>query len=310
MSAVLRFVFSRLILLACALLLAACGDERGATGYQPQYGDRVVADTMGRKDYVFGIHPLHNPARLFQVYGPIMDRLNAAIPEAHFSLEASRNYEEFDRKLYARHFDLALPNPYQTVNSLGHGYRVFGKMGDDDQFRGIILVRKDGPVRQVSDLKGKILSFPALTALAATMLPQQFLHERGLPLKDYQANYVGSQESSIMNVYLGNSVAGATWPPPWQAFNKDHPEYAAQLKIMWSTEALPNNGLVARDNFPPQLLKKVSDVLFTLSESEAGRAILASLPLSRFEAANDQTYQPVRDFVAHFSATVRPLEAP
>jgi phosphonate transport system substrate-binding protein len=196
------------------------------------------------------------------------------------------------------------------VNSLAHGYRVFGKMGDDDQFRGIILVRKDGPVRQVSDLKGKILSFPALTALAATMMPQHFLHEQGLPLKDYQAKYVGSQESSIMNVYLGNSVAGATWPPPWQAFGKDHPEYAAQLKIMWSTEPLLNNGLVARDDFPPQLLKKVGDVLFTLQESEAGRAILAALPLLRFDAANDETYRPVRDFVAHFSATVRPLETP
>jgi phosphonate transport system substrate-binding protein len=142
------------------------------------------------------------------------------------------------------------------------------------------------------------------------MMPQHFLHERGLPLKDYQAKYVGSQESSIMNVYLGNSVAGATWPPPWQAFIKAHPEFAVQLKIMWRTDALPNNGLVARDDFPPPLLKKVEEVLFTLQDSEAGRAILAALPLTRFEAANDHTYHPVQDFVAHFSATVRPLEVP
>ncbi|MDD5297100.1 MAG: phosphate/phosphite/phosphonate ABC transporter substrate-binding protein [Rhodocyclaceae bacterium] len=300
----------RWLTVACALLLSACGDNRGTQSYQPQYGTRPMADASSRRECLFGIHPLHNPARLFQVYGPIMDRLNASIPEAHFSLEASRNYEEFDKKLYARHFDLALPNPYQTVTALGHGYRVFGKMGDDDQFRGIILVRKDSPVRKVSDLKGKALSFPAATALAATMMPQRFLHEHGLPIRDYQPLYVGSQESSIMNVFLGTTAAGATWPPPWQAFVKDHPENAAQLKIMWTTESLRNNGLVVRDDFPPQLLQKVEHVLFTLQDSEAGRAILASLPLSRFEAANEETYRPVRDYVAHFSRTVRPLEAP
>jgi phosphonate transport system substrate-binding protein len=241
------------------------------------------------------------------VYGPIVDCLNTAIPEAHFSLEASRNYEEFDKKLYARQFDLALPNPYQTINALRHGYHVFGKMGDDDKFRGILLVRRDSGIHAAADLQGKVVSFPAKTALAATMLPQHFLHEHGLPIGAYAARYVGSQESSIMNVYLGDAAAGATWPPPWIAFQKDHPEQAAQLKVQWNTESLPNNGLVARDDFPPALLNKVAAILYSLHDSAAGRALLERLPLSRFEPADAATYQPVRDFVAHFSQTVRPL---
>ncbi|HEX7454670.1 MAG TPA: PhnD/SsuA/transferrin family substrate-binding protein [Gallionella sp.] len=73
---------------------------------------------------------MHNPARLFEIYGPLIDYLNRNIPGATFRLEASRNYEEFEKKLYARQFDFALPNPYQTLNSLGHGYHVIAKMGD------------------------------------------------------------------------------------------------------------------------------------------------------------------------------------
>lgn len=292
-----------------ALLLAGCGDGDRQAAYQPEFGQQATA-AAAHKEYRFAVHPLHNPKRLFEVYGPIIDRLNAAIPEAHFILEASRNYEEFDKKLYGRQFDLALPNPYQTINALRHGYRVFGKMGDDDKFRGILLLRRDSPVREVSDLKGKVVSFPAKTALAATMLPQHYLHEHGLPMDAYQPRYVGSQESSIMNVYLGDAAAGATWPLPWIAFQREHPDKVAQLKVQWRTGPLPNNGLVARDDFPPALLAKVAAILFGLHESQDGRAMLERLPLSRFESANTATYQPVRDFVAQFSQTVRALPEP
>ncbi|MFA7241450.1 MAG: phosphate/phosphite/phosphonate ABC transporter substrate-binding protein [Sulfuricellaceae bacterium] len=298
---------SRLAAFACALaLLAACGRNDQSAAYQPQFGDRP-ATLSAKKEYLFGIHPLHNPKRLFEVYGPIVDSLNARIPEARFTLEASRNYEEFDKKLYARHFDLALPNPYQTVNALKHGYRVFGKMGEDDMFRGIFIVRKDSAIRNVADLKGKPVSFPAKTALAATMLPQLYLHERGLPIDAYEARYVGSQESSIMNVYLGNTAVGATWPPPWIAFEKDHQDIAGQLKVLWTTEPLTNNGLVARDDFPPELLNKVAAILFSLQNSAAGREMLARIPLARFEKASDATYRPVYEFIGKFGKTVRPL---
>jgi len=61
-------------------------------------------------------------------------------------LEASRNYPAYDKKLFAGHFHFALPNPYQTVTAQKNGYKIFGKMGDDDNFRGIILVRKDSGI--------------------------------------------------------------------------------------------------------------------------------------------------------------------
>jgi len=295
----------RALLLAC--ILAGGCSQADKESYQPRYGDQPPSDSF-KQNYLLGVHPLHNPVHLFEVYGPLVDLLNARIPEAHFTLEASRNYQEYDKKLYARHFDLALPNPYQTINALEHGYRVFGKMADDALFYGILLVRKDSGIRDAADLKGKAVSFPATTALAATMMPQQYLYDHGLPMAAYQSHYVGSQESSIMNVYLGITAAGATWPPPWQAFQHDHPEQAVQLNVQWRTQSLPNNGLVARDDFPPALLKQVADIVFNLQSRREGREILARMPLSHFEAATAETYRPVRLFVAHFDKSVRRLQ--
>lgn len=292
--------------LIAVLLLLACGKPDQA--YQPAV---TPPSPENKTEYVVGIHPLHNPQRLMELYGPIVDYMNSNIPEARFRLEASRNYEEFEKKLYAGNFAFAMPNPYQTVQSLKHGYRVFGKMGDDDAFRGIILVRRDSGIRSVTDLKGRAVSYPAATALAATMMPQYYLHTHGIDVnRDIENRYVGSQESSIENVLRGHVAAGATWPVPWKLFEAEHPEEARQLEIKWQTEPLLNNGWVVRNDIPPQITTAFTRLLTSLHENDQGRAMLARLPISRFEAATDETYLPVREFLEKFSNAVRNIAQP
>lgn len=126
--------------------------------------------------------------------------------------------------------------------------------------------------------------------------------------RDIENRYVGSQESAIMNVLRGHVVAAATWPVPWRAFSAEHPELASQLKVQWKTSTLPNNGWVVRQDVPPRLAEEFAAALFRLQESAAGRQMLARLPVSRFEPADDETYRPVREFLQKFSRTVRPLE--
>ncbi|MGC9386839.1 MAG: phosphate/phosphite/phosphonate ABC transporter substrate-binding protein [Hydrogenovibrio sp.] len=261
--------------------------------------------------YLFGVHPLHNPKRLFDVYQPMIDYINTRLKGGQLRLEASRNYPSYDRKLFDGHFDFALPNPYQTVVSLQHGYRVFGKMADDENFRGIILVRKDSDIDTVPDLKGKVVSYPAPTALAATMMPQWYLYQHGLDInQDITNRYVGSQESSMMNVYLGKSDAAATWPPPWQAFIKERPEVAKKVMIKWQTPHLVNNGLVVKNSVPDMILQQVSHAIFHLQNSEEGQAILAAMELTRYEPATNETYHPVKQFIHEFETQVRPIRMP
>lgn len=292
-------------LLVLVLLLASCEKTQQAV-YEPGFSTKAATNT---KEYVVGIHPLHNPQRLMEMYGPILARINATMPSVHFRIEASRNYEKFEQKLYSGHFDFAMPNPYQTVLSLKHGYRVFGKMADDDNFRGIILVRKDSGIHTVSDLKGKQIAYPSPTALAATMMPQYYLHTHGLNVnRDVENIYVGSQESTIMNVLRGRVAAGATWPLPWQRFSTEHPEQASQLEVKWQTPSLPNNAWVVRQDVPAALVNQFAAALFGLNDSAQGRKVLAQLPLSHFEPATDATYAPVRNFLLTFSRTVRQVE--
>lgn len=290
--------------MAFSLLFISC-DSQQKESYAPAYTN---TPDVKQAVLIFGVHPLHNPQRLFATYGPLIEYLNRHFPEFTIQLEASRSYDEFDKKLYSRHFHFALPNPYQTINALPHGYHIFAKMGGDENFRGIIVVRKDSGIGAVADLKGKVISFPAPTALAATMMPLYYLHTHGLDVNQGITRlFSGSQESSIMNVYLGESAAGATWPPPWQAFSERNPEIAAELEVKWETPPLVNNSLVARDDVPPEVVNRMRSVFLALHTHDEGRRLLAALPLSCFEAATDATYQPVHDFMKKYSETIHSI---
>jgi len=293
---------------AAVLSLAWACDDGDQPEYRPTYGERPAA---GQQVYRFGIHPLHNPETLFEVYQPLIDHLNAHLGGPKLELEASRSYAAYEDKLYGRHFAFALPNSLQIVRSLDHGYRVFGKLDDDREFRGICLVRRDSTIHSVAGLKGKEVSYPAPSALAATMLPQAFFFENGLdPRTDIVNRYVGSQESSILTVYLGRVAAGCTWPPPWIKFQRDNPEKAAQLTVKWETRSLPHNGFVVRDDVPEDVARKVADLLFGLQDSPEGRALLDRVPASRFVPADAAAYEPTRQFVDWFTATLRKPEEP
>lgn len=289
-------------LLGLLIVLASCSRQE-ASAYQPAFDIKAEHKVTA---YVVGIHPLHNPKRLMQIYGPILEYINHQIPEAQFKLEPARNYDEFEKRLFAGHYDLAMPNPYQTVRASRHGYNVFAKMGNDEDFRGIILVRKDSGIHEVSDLKGKSIAYPAKTALAAAMLPQFYLQSNGLDVNvDVQNRYVGSQESAIMNVLRGHTAAAATWPIPWKAFCTEYPQLANQLEAKWQTPPLLNNGWVVRKNVPTAIVDQFKMQLLNLHQSADGRRLLARLPISGFEPANNETYLPVVQFLEEFSQHVR-----
>lgn len=284
-------------MLAALLVLAGCGRDAPPVPYQPMPAAAPAAAAVA--EYKFGVVPMENFRHVHEVYQPIIDHLNAGLRHARLTLEVAHSLAAHEEKLRARRFAFALSNPYQTVVAVERdGYRVFGKMGDDESFRGIWLVRRDSGLRELAQLKGRKVCFPPRTALAATMMTQYQLHRHGLRLgRDVRGSYVGSQDAAIMEVYLKGADACATWPLAWTSFQRLHPDMAAELEVRWPTAPLVNQGLAARDDVPPDVVRQVAALMAAMHETEPGRAMLARLPVRRFEHAGDAHYEPVREFV-------------
>ncbi|MCU0794153.1 MAG: PhnD/SsuA/transferrin family substrate-binding protein, partial [Opitutaceae bacterium] len=141
--------------------------------------------------------------------------------------------------------------------------------------------------------------------------PQWMMKEHGLDVvHDIENRYVGSQHSAIMQAYLGEAAAGVTWPPPWRNFQENYPAEAAQLEVVWETPSLINNSVMAHRRVPEAVVREVAERLRALSDSEEGKALLATIDTDGFYPANDADYEPVRRFVERFEAEVRPIRPP
>lgn len=273
----------------------------------PKVGTKPQAS--GVPVYHFTVHPLHNPEKLFQAYQPLIDYLNSRLQGARLTLEASRDYANFEMKYQAGKPDFLLPNPWQTLQAMKSGYHVIAMAGEPRDFKGLFVVRRNSLLTHPTDLKGKTVSYPSPTALAACIMPQYFFHNHGLNVTtDIENRYVGSQESSIMNVYMGRTAVGATWPPPWRAFQKEHPREAAELKVIWETEPLINNSVMVRHDIPVQVEEQVRALLVALAGTTEGKAILAEMETTRFLPASDGDYEVVRRYIARFESEIRPVE--
>jgi len=302
-----QHLLGKWLVAVCVTLLLACSPK--LPDQELQYQSTPPAGSPVRLR--FAVHPLHNPQLLAQAYQPMIDLLNAELTAVQLDLEASRDYQAFEEKYATRGPAFLLPNPWQTLQAMRHGYRVIAMAGDPDDFRGIFIVRKDSGIRSPTDLRGKVISYPSPTALAAAIMPQYFLHTQGLDVRqDTRSVYVGSQESAIMNVYLGQAAAGATWPPPWRLFQSSHPREAAELMQIWQTPSLVNNSVMVRDDVPPELARLVQTGLLALSHTAAGQAALLQMQAAAFHPADDSTYQVVAQYVQRFEREVRPVEQP
>ena len=297
-----------LYLLCICILLSLPGCSQKQEDHAPQYhpAPQVAATTT----YSFAIHPLHNPTKLSEAYQPLISYLNKQLPGSRLKLEASVDYARFEEKIANHLPDVILPNPWQTLQAMDKGYSVIAMAGDPEDFKGIFIIRKDSAIRKPADLKGKSISYPSPTALAACIMPQYFLHRQGINvMQDIENRYVGSQESAIMNAYLRQTAVGVTWPPPWRAFQKSNPNEAAQLRVIWETPHLINNSVMVRNDLPKELQERIRTTLLNLSSTPEGRTILAGMETNRFNAATNQSYNQLRTYIATFEREVRPVVA-
>lgn len=281
------------------------GDEAG--DYQPAYANKAA---VSGKAHRFSC-PFHTPESLFRVYAPLVDHLNHELAGPRLKLEASRDYESFEQKLYYRNLDLAYCNPYQMLLAQANGYAIFAKSDDDEAYRGLIVTRADLPLGAPRDLAGQAVCYPAPSALASALLPQAFLRDNGIDVaRDLDNRYVGTEESVLLNVYLGKATAGCTWTGGWRRFQREEPAKAAQLAVRWRTPSLPGSGFVARDDVAAELVAALRKLLVEMRGRDDGRRLLDHLMLPGFAAATAADYVEVAAFLRRFNDTVRPLALP
>jgi len=239
-------IFTQLKTTLCALLLGV--------------GISASAATL-----TFAVVPQSRPEQIQNDWQPILTELTRETG-VDFKLLTYRSIPDFEAAFLKGQPDLAYLNPYHAVMAKkAAGYLPIIR-DDSAPLKGILVVRKDSPVKQVEQLDGATLAFPAPNAFGAS------LYMRALLLEKFKIHinplYVSTHPNVYRNVLLGRALAGGG---VMRTLEKENPDIQAQLRVLYETPPAASHPVVVHPRVPAKVrdavqqafLKMGTDATFT-----------------------------------------------
>ncbi len=220
------------------------------------------------------------------------------------------NYERQVESLLSGHIDIAWNTPlaHVRVQRRTQGRSLSLGMRDSDRdFHAKVLVRKDAGVRQVADLRGKVLAVGSRDSTQARILPLHFLRTAGVDLGgvrllpfDTDLGKHGDTGSSELDVLAalhdGRAQAGTVGDLIWvqeQAAGRVDP---GKIEVLWTTPGFDHCMFDALPTLPPERAERFQRALFAMSwEHPQHRRILELEGLKQWLPPRDEGYQSLRE---------------
>jgi phosphonate transport system substrate-binding protein len=282
------------------IFLSGCG----ASPEKVQYRPRFAIDSTVKKTIIFGVP---NPI-FYDEESKLVKYLNERLGgSVQVRCVAYRSLDAYLAQLNDGKFDFTICNGVAALKALRKGYSIACKRNSDSAYYGVIFVNKDSAINKVADLKGKTLSLCGRSALAGSMMPLLYLHTHGVNVnKDLKFLFAPSFESTILNVYLGKSSAGAAWVVIWRQFVEQRPEIADKVAIKWVTSTLPDNALLINDKLDPKTRAKLLDLLLGVNRNDTELAAVKYMGATKtgFEIADSNTYAPTKAFYTEYKSII------
>ncbi len=257
-----------------ALLLAACM----LFAALPVRGETI---------YTFSVVPQFERRVLFGIWQPIVDELEKRTG-ARFQLTTSLSVSDYERDVHRGVYDFIYVNPYVMPNIEEQpGYVPL--IRDRKPLRGILVVRKDSPVRKVEELQGKTLAVPSMSALGASLLLRAEL-DRQYKVKT-QVVLAKTHSSVFLHVVNGFADAGGSVQ---KALSEQDPRVRDALRVLYQTSEVPSHPLAAHQRVPAALREQVRKAFIDLSATPQGRELLGKIPMQEAVAASSEDYRPLR----------------
>ncbi len=237
--------------------------------------------------YTFAVVPQFEQRKLFAIWKPIVDELQK---RTGISLElvATLTIKEFERELEKGTFDFVYTNPYHILKvSTSQGYIPLVR--DAAPLRGILVVRKDSPIRSPAELDGKTVAYPSPNAIGASLLMRADLarlyHAITLPL------YVKTHSSVYLHVANGLAEAGGGVE---KTLHEQDGAVRDSLRVLYTTRDMPSHPIAAHPRTPKAVQETLRRALQEMGSSAEGKALLAKVPMQQVVSASIEDYTAMR----------------
>ena len=236
--------------------------------------------------YTFGVVPQFEQRKLYAVWKPIIDELQKRTGLA-FKLVTTLQIQDYEKELAKGTFDFIYVNPYHVIKLWRtQGYAPL--VCDKTPLRGILVVKKDGPIRTLADLNGKTVAFPSPNALGASLVMRAELDQlhrvRITPL------YVKTHSSVYLHVVQGLASAGGGVEKTLQ---EQGPQVRDALRVLYTSRALPSHPIAAHARVKKQDAAAVRAALLAMGRDPVAKELLAKVPMKEVVGTSIGSYLPM-----------------
>ncbi len=221
------------------------------------------------KTLVFGLQPLEKPAKMFEMYQPLVQYLEKELGRP-IRLEVGKDYDEAIRNFQSGAYDLGMigPAPYlmaiKTNPAGGSPFQLLGTIATDGKphYQAVIFVSKDNrQIKTLKDLDGKKFAFGSRRSTLSFYLPAKMLMDGGAMDKLESHAFLGKHDAVVNAVVGGHMDAGAI-KDSIAVENQD------KIRVIATSEPLWDFLLVAHRGMDPKLAQKLRSLALGLKNPE------------------------------------------
>lgn len=165
-------------------------------------------------------------------------------------------------------------------------------------YRSMIVVKKDSPIKSLSDLKGKKVAWQDVTSSAGYVYPAAELKKAGVdPEKDVTGITVKGHDKGILAVINGEVDAAAVFEDARNTVKKDKPDIFEQTRVIHYTKGIPNDTISVRSDMDADFRKKLTEAFVAIGKDPEGSKIIFEVYSHRgYVEGKDENFQPVREY--------------
>jgi phosphonate transport system substrate-binding protein len=180
-----------------------------------------------------------------------------------------------------------------------------------DYYRSEFIVHQDNQdqIKDLSDLKDKIIAFTNHDSASGYIIPHEILFVRKVVPKDVL--FAFSHSNVVRLVYKKEVDAGVTFhQEPLDSgvikdgralLEKEYPDVADKVKILYVSGKIPNDPLVFKKDFPDKIAQKISEAIVKfVNTKEGGDLFSRAYNIDGFSKTSDYDFDDLRGLMKEY----------
>ena len=238
-----------------------------------------------------GVLPYLSSERLFEVFLPMKDYLETQL-KRRIVLSTAPNFKTYAQRAARGEYDIYQTAPhFALLAETEQGYRRVARL--TRELEGDIVVRHDGPVQRVEDLRGRTVITPDALAITS-MLGEQLLLDHGVRAVDYRRLRSTSHNNAIMTVYRREADAAFTSAA---VFERLAPEVKRALRVLAKTRSVPHMMVMAHPRLSPPEYERLKSALLAFTRDGPGRKFFETTGYGDIGPIADADMERLRPFL-------------